>query len=87
MRFVHYLWQRAEEHTKVFILYIITALVIAVVALTYDSRFLYNVAQGMLYLYVGYALGYGIIYSSLKEKYKKYQEEQAELFNNIKDPK
>lgn len=87
MNFIQYIWRRAEDHTKMFVLYMITALVIAVVAITYESKFLYNLAQGMLFFYVAFALGYGVIYKSLREQYEKYQKEQAELFNNIKDPK
>ena len=87
MSFVKYLWARSEYHTKFSFIYFIGLLSLATLAFTYESKNLYLLTQSLLWFYVAYMFGYEIAYKSLREKYNKFQKEQAELFDNIKDPK
>lgn len=87
MSFINYLWQRSEYHTKFSFIYFVGILVLLTVAVTYESKNLYMLSQGLLWFYIAYLFGYEIAYKSLREKYTQFQKEQNELFNNIKDTK
>lgn len=87
MDFIRYLWQRAEFYTKVSMLSMVAILVMATIAMTYESRFLYLFSLVMCATYIFYMFGYEILYKVIKDKYNTFKKEQAELFTNIKEPK
>jgi len=85
--FIQYLWQRSEYYTKFSMIYFICIAVLTTISFTYESKNLYLFTQAMIWFYVAYMFGYEIAYKSLREKYERFQKEQNELFDNIKDPK
>jgi len=87
INFLHYLWTRAEDFTKLNIVTLSTSVSLAIVALTYNSNVLYIVSQTICWGYVAYVIGYHFVYTTIKDKYNKFRKEQDELFTNIKDPK
>jgi len=87
MDFIRYLWARAEFYAKVSIMSWVTFLVLFTLAQTYESKFLHFCSGFVAFGYIAYMMGYEIIYKSLKDKYNTFKKEQADLFNNIKEPK
>lgn len=87
MDFIHWLWSRSETYMKIMVLYVVTFLVFTTIAITYESLVLYRIAQAIGASYFVWFFGYEVFYKLLKDKYNTFKKEQADLFNNIKEPK